>query len=362
MRLLWFNLATDTDHPTLGFAPRWIGALARRVEYIHVITMRAGRAEIPPNVRVHSIGKEKGYSESRRVAEFYRYLLRVLREDNIDVCFSHMMPLFTVLGGPALKAKSIPIVTWYAHPRLTAIVKMAHYLSDYMVASIPTAYPYKRDKLIPVGQGIDTHLFSPNGGILREDPPLILCVGRLSPVKNHATLLRAAWLLRQRQGQSFRVVILGDCAAPPDERYLRALRTEINELELAGIVFLEPAVPMIHLPAWYRRCTVHVNLTPLGFGDKVAWEAMSCGNPCLVANEGFCDTLGKYTQRLLFRYGDAQDLASKLEALLALSASKLDEVGHYLRQQVVQRHSLEHLAGNLMTVFHTLRRDDQARA
>src|SRR5713101_9840351 len=115
MRLLMFNLAMDTDDPILGFATRWIAALARRVESIQVITMRAGRVEVPENVRVCSVGKERGYSEPRRAVEFYRHLIRVVRTDRIDVCFSHMIPIFTVLAAPIAKARGIPIVTWYAH-------------------------------------------------------------------------------------------------------------------------------------------------------------------------------------------------------------------------------------------------------
>ena len=58
MRLLWFNLATDVDDPVLGFTSRWIQAIATKVERIHVITMRAGRIELPENVRCDSVGKE----------------------------------------------------------------------------------------------------------------------------------------------------------------------------------------------------------------------------------------------------------------------------------------------------------------
>src|SRR5512139_3862152 len=89
MRLLIFNLATDIDDPILGFTTHWIGALARRVECIHVITVRAGRLDGTDNVRVHSVGKEKGYREARRVVEFYRILWRLLRHERIDACFSH---------------------------------------------------------------------------------------------------------------------------------------------------------------------------------------------------------------------------------------------------------------------------------
>jgi glycosyltransferase involved in cell wall biosynthesis len=344
MRLLVFNLATDVDDPILGFTTSWICALAKRVDFIHVITMRAGRVEVPDNVRVYSVGKEKGYSEPRRAIEFYRILFRILHEDRIDVCFSHMMPLFSVLAGPVLRAKQIPVITWYAHPSLTWTLKLAHRLSDQMIASVPTAYPYKHDKLVAVGQGIDTELFSPNGGGSRYDRPTILCVGRMSPVKDHPTLLKAVWLLRQNRGTAFRVVIVGGAAGPRDESYIQSLHEQVKELGLQDVVDFEPPTSVANLPSWYRDCTVHVNLTPTGFGDKVAWEAMACGKPCLAANEGFRETLGKYAPTLLFRYGDADDLAAKLVGLLNLSVRDREQIGFYLRQQVIALHSLDRLA------------------
>jgi glycosyltransferase involved in cell wall biosynthesis len=285
--------------------------------------------------------------------EFYRHLFRVLREDRIDACFSHMIPIFTVLAAPVLKAKRIPIVTWYAHPSLTWKLKLAHHLSDRMVASVATAYPYRKDKLVVVGQGIDTDLFCPDGSS-PEEPPMILCVGRLSPVKDHPTLIRAAALLRERWGKPFRVVILGGPAGPKDEPYVRSLHQLVEELNLRDIVSFHPPVPQSALPNWYRRCTVHVNLTPTGFGDKVAWEAMACGRPCLAANEGFRETLGEYAEMLLFPYRDVEALAEHLLWLLRLPSNEVERIGIHLRARVVALHSIERLAEVLVTLFSAL--------
>jgi glycosyltransferase involved in cell wall biosynthesis len=109
------------------------------------------------------------------------------------------------------------------------------------------------------------------------------------------------------------------------------------------------------LPQWYRRCRVHVNLTPSGFGDKVAWEAMACGRPSLLANAGFHETLGKYAEDLLFDPEDFEALASKLALLLAHSQREHDEIGMYLRQQVIRMHSLEGLASKLMSLFEAIK-------
>ena len=347
---LLFNLATDVEHPILGFSTQWIRELAARVGSIDVITMRAGVIDVPSNVRVHSVGKEHGYSEPRRVLEFYRHLFRILRTQRIDGCFSHMMPPFSVLGGPILRARRIPLVTWYAHPNLTLWVRLAHFFSNRMVTSLPHAYPYRKDKLSVIGQGIDTALFAPSPNAVASDD-LVLCVGRISRVKNHPTLLRAAAFLRI----PFRLVILGATAGADDEIYARELKQLASELGLEDSVTFASPVPRGELPEHYRRCAVHVNLTPAGFGDKVAWEAMSCGRPCLVANDDFRETVGCYEKELLFRGGDPTDLARKLRSLLNRTSAQRDEIGLYLREQVERLHSLPRLATRVLDELQPLR-------
>jgi len=312
--------------------------------------MQAGRAEVPLNVGVHSLGKELGYSEPRRVVGFYRHLGRLLREGQIDACFSHMTPIFTVLAAPVLRPRGTPVVTWYAHPSLGWTLKLAHRLSSRVVTSVAAAYPYRRDKLLVVGQGIDTDLFAPDG-TSPDRPPLILCVGRVSPVKDHATLLAAVAALRSRRTEPLRVLVVGAPARAGDESLLRALRDRVQTLGLDDVVGFLGAIPMWDLPAWYRRCTVHVNLTPTGFGDKVAWEAMSCGRPTLVANEGFRESLGVHGERLLFRHGDAADLARRLDWVLSRPEEELARVGSDLRRSVVEGHSLGRLADRLVEIF-----------
>jgi glycosyltransferase involved in cell wall biosynthesis len=286
-----------------------------------------------------------------------------LREQRPDICFSHMMPLFTVLGAPLLKLRKIPIVTWYAHPHASWALKAAHRLSDRTVASVATAYPYKQDKLVPIGHGIDTQLFCPaQQNEIPDEPPMVLCVGRLSPVKDHPTLLKAAARLRQIIARPFRVVIVGGPAVAKDDAYVRALHEQIEELKLRDIVAIEAPVTMGRLPGWYRRCAVHVNMSPIGFGDKVAWEAMSCAKPCVVANEGFSDTLGKYQTHLTYNFGNDRQLAERLACLLALPDEERRHIGTYLRVQVLSLHCIDGLAQRLLALFATLRSERGRRA
>lgn len=116
-----------------------------------------------------------------------------------------------------LRLKGIPIVTWYAHRQLTQTLKLAHPFSDRMVSINESSYPYINDKLICVGHGVNTHLFSPDTTAL-DNPPLLLSVGRLSRTKGLITLLEALHFLRQR-GCSVCCAFIGD--APASDRRLR---------------------------------------------------------------------------------------------------------------------------------------------
>ena len=226
MRLLWFNLVTDFDDPVLGFTTSWIRDIAKLVESIQVITMRKGRMNLPKNVRITSVGKERGFTEPRRAFEFYRHLLRILHQEHIDVCFSHMIPIFSVLAAPILKTRGIPIVTWYAHRQRSFILNLAHSLSDRMVSINVTSYPYPGRKLTTLGHGIDTELFRPNSTISPADPPLILFVGRLSPIKDPVTFIRAVRLLTKKH--RFQVALIGPILGR-DREYSRTLMKEIEQ-------------------------------------------------------------------------------------------------------------------------------------
>ena len=60
MKLLITTQAVDTDDPVLGFFVRWIEEFAKHAERVEVVCLREGKHGLPPNVRVHSLGKKNG--------------------------------------------------------------------------------------------------------------------------------------------------------------------------------------------------------------------------------------------------------------------------------------------------------------
>jgi glycosyltransferase involved in cell wall biosynthesis len=340
LRLLVFNLATDADHQVLGFTTQWLNALAPYCETLDVITMLQGRLALAPNIRVWSVGKEKGYSEARRALNFYAILARLLATQRYDACFSHMMPLFGAMGGALLKARGVPMVLWYTHRQNTRMLQLATGLAWRVVSAVPSSFPISTPKLRALGHGITI----PNSIIEPPTTRNIVQVARLTPIKHQHILLEAA------NGLDCQVVMIGDTHDANDHAYKQRLLTQAKTLDVRFTGVLSP----IQVQQEYQQARVAVNLSPIGLFDKAALEAMAYGIPTLVANPAFDSVLGEYAPVLRVSQPDAvTEIHERLKTILAWDDPTWQKVGLSLRANVVQQHSLPTLIGRLVNVLST---------
>jgi glycosyltransferase involved in cell wall biosynthesis len=346
MNLLLFNLATDADDPILGFAIGWINRLAASYERIDVVTMRAGRLTTAANVWVHSVGKEKGYSEPRRAAAFYGILSRLLRERHYAACFAHMMPLFALLSAPLLKPRRIPITLWYTHRQAHRVLRLAAAVSDRIVTAVPDSFPLKTDKLRVLGHGIDTEFFAP-GTTQPAAPPTIVHVARLMKIKHQATLIHALAQVPEAQA-----AFIGDVPPGADVDYRTELERLARDLGVAARVTFAGNQSAEGVRDWNRRATLAVNLSPMGLFDKAALEGMAVGVPTIVASSAFDDVIGENSLRL-DDLDNAHELAERLRGVLELPQGDRRALGMAQRSRVVEAHSLDGLTRKLVSVLNT---------
>lgn len=350
MRLLMFNLATDADDPILGFATHWIAALARRVAFIHVITMRAGRVDVPENVKVYSVGKEKGYSEPHRAVEFYRYLFQILRKDRIDACFAHMIPIFSVLAAPVLKVQCIPITLWYTHKSITPVLRLAEKLVDRVVTASPESFRIPSHKVIVTGHGIDTDIFVPAPTL--DDSPnhmfTITSVGRIAPIKRHEMLIEAVRLLIYKYNfKNIKVRLVGNIYSH-DISYAEKLKRQVSDAKLTEVVKFVGPVPLEQVVKEYWRADVVVNLSDTDSVDKAVLEAMSCGVLVITSNAAFRSVLGPLAGDLMVPKQNPELLAERVWAISQRPLKKRQALGEKLRRIVIEKHSLQRLVSYLV--------------
>ncbi len=90
MRILITTQILDRTDPGLGFFHRWVEVFAAECEAVHVICLKKGEYELPPNVTVTSLGKEEGAGRFMRLIRFYATILRY--RNSYDAVFVHMNP------------------------------------------------------------------------------------------------------------------------------------------------------------------------------------------------------------------------------------------------------------------------------
>lgn len=288
MNLLMFNLAVDAEHVTLAFGLRWIEELAKRFDHIDVVTMYEGKHRLPPNVKVWSVGRERGYPKWFRVLRFYWLLARVWRERPPAVAFSHMIPLFSVLFAPVARITRCPSILWYAHGATPRTLRLAHRLVDLVVTSTPQGFRILSEKSRVIGQGIDLDLFPfqprTSGSIFR-----IVTVGRLAPSKGQDVLISALNGWCPADGRPWKLTIVGDATSDSERAFADKVRRQAQAVSAPNHVEFTGRLPPSDIAGHLREADVFVSLGTTGSLDKAIVEAMASGCPVLSCNDAFAE-------------------------------------------------------------------------
>ena len=343
MKLLVFTQKMDMNDTVLSFFHRWVVELARHFEQVTVICLYEGRNDLPVNVRVLSLGKEKGQSRLKYLVNFYKYIIG--NRHDYDAVFVHMNQEYVILGGFFWKLWGKTVFMWRNHYAGSFLTDIAAAFCTKVFCTSKFSYTAKYGKTVFMPVGIDTENFFPQKGTVRQ-PRSILSLGRISPSKKLDIFLDALALLKER-GIDFRSSIYGD-ALPADAVYLEGLKKRSKEIGLVGDVSFCAGVPNVATPALYSSFDIFVNLSRSGMLDKTIFEAMACGAISVVCNK---DLIGKIDGGYIFEEDDSGSLADKLAGILALSESARTEQSVHLRKFVDDKHSLRELADRIYSEY-----------
>lgn len=174
-----------------------------------------------------------------------------------------------------------------------------------------------------IGNGIDLAQFRPPSGRSRpNEVPILTCVARLEPVKNHRMLFEAAGIL-SRRGTPFRLRLVGDGPLRPEYQELCRRLGITAQVEFLGY--------RNDVPELLAQTDIAV-LTSLKEGlPRAALEAMAMGLPVVATRvPGTREVVRHGETGLVVEVGDTEGLAAALGRLIddpALRA-RLGEQGH----------------------------------
>ncbi len=335
MKLLIITQAVDSEDPILGFFVRWIEEFAKHAERIEVICLKEGKHSLPANVRVHSLGKEKGVSRIKYILNFYTYIWRLRRD--YDTVFVHMNPEYVVLGGLFWRIWKKRIAFWYLHKNVDLKLRIAVFFANIILTASKESFRLHTKKLNIVGHGIPTNLFicpmQEMSGTLR-----ILTAGRISKTKNISLLLDAADILTAR-GVPFMLVIAGAPVTAADIKYAERVYARAG----STVQFVGPKTQS-EIAALLCEANVFVNLGENGSMDKAVLEALCAGIPVVTGNEAYKHLLEPLG---LFVAFDASAIADALQRAPRVNISPL---ATYVREH----HSLQRLIPAILRAIQAL--------
>ena len=206
------------------------------------------------------------------------------------------------------------------------------------------AHGFPKNKMVVIPNGIDAERFRPDlearwrvrgeWGV-NETEKLIGLVGRLDPMKDHPTFLKAAALLAQER-DDVRFVCVG--GGPAD--YRREMHGLGRELGLTERVIW--AGTREDVPAVYNALDVAASSSiGEGFPNTVS-EAAACGVPCTVTDVGDSARIVGNGE-LVVPPSDPEALAALWAKIIDKPASARELLGRDLRRRVVDRFSLEQM-------------------
>jgi len=209
-----------------------------------------------------------------------------------------------------------------------------------------------RDRIELIYNGVDLAHWDPSkrDGVVREtlglrgERPLIGIVGRLAPVKDHETFLRAAALLVRAMPQAQWVIVGEGPLRDSLERLRRALQLESCVHFMGAHARMEDvyvALDVVVVSSRYEGCS------------NVILEAMAMGKPVIATSVGGNPELITPRTGVLVPPGDPQRLAQAMITLLN-DPPRARDLGAAARREVEARFSLARMIDATQRCYETL--------
>lgn len=352
MRLLVIAQKVDKNDENLGSFHRWIEEFSKNCSEVAVIANSVGKFDLPGNVIVFSLGKEKGKGRVARIVLFWYLFFQNIRK--ADAIFFHMIPEYILVASPVLLFFRKPSALWYVHKSVTQKLRWAERMVDWVFTASDLSFRLPSKKVLYTGHAIDTEMFRPatndsprlsyGGAGQRPTTGLrLLTVGRTSPVKDIETIIRACVVLKNIWDRQWTLSVVGGPLMPRDAQYLESLKSMVREEELEHYVHFEGARPFGEIPQLYREHDIFISMSTTGSIDKSVLEAMSSGLTVITANEAFQSLL---PPQYFLEKRSPEFLAERIKTL-----ATENRPNGTLRGLVRQKHSLSNTIEKIVNIL-----------
>jgi glycosyltransferase involved in cell wall biosynthesis len=347
MKLLIITQKVDSTDAILGFFHDWLIEFAKQVDELTVISLFVGKYNLPDNVKVYSLGKELGKNRMSRYLKFYQLIFKLLPKN--DKVLAHMCPEYIVVMAPINYFYNKDLYLWYVHKQVTKYLRCATKLVKKAFTASTESYQIDTAKKVILGHGINIERFKSSNNNYYNNIKKIIYVGRITPIKNQLILIEAMnILINERKQTDIVVEIIGNPLLKSDQAFAKELADLTKKYHLEKYIYFRKNVNYLEILTYYQTADLSLNLSPTGGLDKTVLESMACQIPVIVANNSFKNLFNNYQTNLVLEQANAKILADKIEVLIKLPQAEKVKIGEYLREQIVENHSLPSLIRKLI--------------
>ena len=345
-KILIFNISTDSNNTSLGFAVNWINQLSEYYIEIDVVTLNKGATHmLNDNINVYS---HDSINKITKFIEIRKTIKNLLKNNEYKFCLSHMTTSLTLVSSTIFKFNNLQSILWYTHKGPTTFIKkivlyLGALFSDRIITASENSFPLRFKKVTSIGHAINYEDFYRSR--INTESKDFLILSRISRSKNIDESIQG--FLNSVYGESQSITIVGGPLTKQDveyESYLKNKYSVYSNIRFAG------SIPHPNLSKYIDKTRFHINNTPKGFYDKSVLETLSGGIINFYMNSEYDKNIHPEYLNILKFDGTKNALTESINLISELEKDFLIEIIQF-SQEKVKEESLKTLHDRILKVI-----------
>ena len=345
-KILIFNISTDSNNTSLGFAVNWINQLSEYYIEIDVVTLNKGATHmLNDNINVYS---HDSINKITKFIEIRKTIKNLLKNNEYKFCLSHMTTSLTLVSSTIFKFNNLQSILWYTHKGPTTFIKkivlyLGALFSDRIITASENSFPLRFKKVTSIGHAINYEDFYRSR--INTESKDFLILSRISRSKNIDESIQG--FLNSVYGESQSITIVGGPLTKQDveyESYLKNKYSVYSNIRFAG------SIPHPNLSKYIDKTRFHINNTPKGFYDKSVLETLSGGIINFYMNSEYDKNIHPEYINILKFDGTKNALTESINLISELEKNVLIEIIQF-SQEKVKEESLKTLHDRILKVI-----------
>ena len=345
-KILIFNISTDSNNTSLGFAVNWINQLSEYYIEIDVVTLNKGATHmLNDNINVYS---NNSINKITKFIEIRKTIKNLLKNNEYKFCLSHMTTSLTLVSSTIFKFNNLQSILWYTHKGPTTFIKkivlyLGALFSDNIVTASENSFPLKFKKVTSIGHAINYEDFYRSR--INTGSKDFLILSRISKSKNIEESIQG--FLNSVYGESQSITIVGGPLTKQDADYEIYLKNKFSKYPNIRFV---GSIPHPELSTYIDKTGFHINNTPKGFYDKSVLETLSSGIINFYMNSEYDKNIHPEYINILKFDGTKNALTESINLISELEKNVLIEIIQF-SQEKVKEESLKTLHDRILKVI-----------